>query len=426
MKRAHLLGLGAVAVVAAALVGAWVAVRTWIPNDEALVARIEAEAQQRLGVKVTVGAAQWRLLPQPVIEARDIRTQQDRPIEIGRVALYPRLWTLATDRVFVVERAELERAVLSRDAMGAFRGRAQVAQAPGADFRLGDVPLERFVFRDVTWISYSGVPVVYDGDIDFDPAWRPRTASIRRPGAQTPASLALTRDGQADRWKAQVQLGGGTAHGQFALAESPNGQYTLTGELAPQNIEIAQTLTTFNRRAPLSGRASGRTVLKASGDSVGELARSLRTDSDLSVTQGVVPRLDLDKAVRTRGKERDGQTPLDSLTGHMTTQNTENGTRFSYTDLKAKAGKYTAAGEATIWQRRIEARGTLDIVDGLVGVPFTVSGPVQKPDVKVPPGFWAGAAIGTAVLPGVGTVIGARIGGVIGRVFGNDKPKKKD
>ena len=91
-------------------------------------------------------------------------------------------------------------------AMGAFRGRAQVAQAPGADFRLGDVPLERFVFRDVTWISYSGVPVVYDGDIDFDPAWRPRTASIRRPGAQTPASLALTRDGTLSRQALVGQL----------------------------------------------------------------------------------------------------------------------------------------------------------------------------------------------------------------------------
>lgn len=425
MKRAHWLGLAAVAVVAAALVAGWVMVRAWIPNDAALVARIEAEAQQRLGVKVSVGAAQWRLLPQPVIEARDIRTHQGTPIEIGRVALYPRLWRLATDREFVVERAELERATFSRDAMAAFRGRARVAQAPGADFRLGAVPLERLVFRDVTYISYSGVPVVYDGEIDFDPAWRPRRASLRRPGAETPASLLLTREGQSDpkvdRWQAQIHLGGGTGHGQVALTESPDGAFTLTGELAPRNIEIAATLAAFNRRAPLSGRASGRTVLKASGDSVGELARSLRTDSELTVVGGVVLRLDLDKAVRTRGKERDGQTPLDSLTGRMQTQNTEHGTRFTYTNLHATAGKYTAKGQAVIWQRQVDAQGTLDIVDGLVGVPFTLKGPTRKPDFKIPPGFWAGAAIGTAVLPGVGTVIGARIGGALGRVFGRDK-----
>jgi hypothetical protein len=35
----------------------------------------------------------------------------------------------------------------------------------------------------------------------------------------------------------------------------------------------------------------------------------------------------------------------------------------------------------------------------------------------VPPGFFAGAAIGTAVLPGIGTAIGARIGGALGRIF---------
>ena len=423
MKRAHRLGLAAGITLAALLGGAWLAVHALLPNGDALARRIEAEAQTRLGVKVTVGAARWQVLPQPMIEVRDVRTQQAQPIEIGRASLHPRLWLLLTQRVFVAQRVEVERAVAGREAMAAFRGRAGPAQAPGADFTLGAVPLERFVFRELTWISYSGVPVAYDGEIDFDPQWRPRRASLRRPGAQVPATLALVREGQADRWQAQVNVGGGTAYGQVMLAESAKGEFTLTGELAPQNIEVAAAMAAFNRRAPLSGRASGRTVLSARGDSVGELARSLRTESDLSVAQGVVLRLDLDKAIRTRGQERDGQTPLDSLTGHLQTQNTEHGTRFTYTHLKAKAGNYTAAGEAVIWQKQVDARGTLDIVDGLVGVPFTIQGPVQKPEVKVPPGFWAGAAIGTAVLPGVGTVIGARIGGAIGRIFGNDKKK---
>lgn len=424
MKRAHQLALAGGITVAALLGGAWLAVHTLLPNGDALARRIEAEAQARLGVKVTVGSAQWQVLPQPMIEVREVRTNQAQPIEIGRASLHPKLWLLLTQRVFVAERVELERAVAGREAMRAFRGKAGAAQASGQDFTLGDVPLERFVFRDLTWISYSGVPVAYDGEIDFDPQWRPRQASLRRPGAPAPATLDLKRDGQADRWQARIALAGGTAHGKVALAESAKGEFTLSGELAPQNIEIAAAMATFNRRAPLSGRASGRTTLSARGDSVGELARSLRTESDLTVAQGVVLRLDLDKAIRTRGKERDGQTPLDSLTGHLQTQNTENGTRFTYTNLKAKAGNYTASGEAVVWQKRVDANGTLDIVDGLVGVPFTINGPVQKPDVKVPPGFFAGAAIGTAVLPGVGTVIGARIGGALGRVFGNDKKKE--
>jgi len=422
MKRAHLLGLAAGITVAALLGGAWLAVNAWLPNGDALARRIEAEAQQRLGVKVTVGSAQWQVLPKPMIEVRDVRTQQAQPIEIGRASLHPKLWLLLTQRVFVAERVELERAVAGREAMRAFRGKAGPAQAPGQDFKLGDVPLERFVFRDLTWISYSGIPVAYDGEIDFDPQWRPRRASLRRPGAEVPASLDLVREGQADRWQAKVNLGGGTAHGQVALQTAADGVFTLTGELAPRDVEIAATMTTFNRRAPVSGRATGRTVLRSRGESVGELARSLYTDSQFTVAQAVVLRFDLDKAIRTRGKERDGQTPLDSLAGRMQTQNTENGTRFTYTDLKAKAGNYTASGEAVIWQKRVDASGTLDIVDGLVGVPFTINGPLQKPDVKVPPGFFAGAAIGTAVLPGVGTVIGARIGNALGKLF-DGKPR---
>jgi hypothetical protein len=423
MKRAHLLGLAAGATIAALLGGAWLAVNAWLPNGDALARRIEAEAQTRLGVKVTVGSAQWQLLPTPSIEVRDARTHQPQPIEIGRLAIYPRLWPLLTDRVLKVSRVELERAVVPRDAMRAFRGKtgqAQTGEEP--DMQAGLVPVEQFVFRGLTWIPYSGVPVAFDGEVDFDPQWRPRTASVRVPGAQVPATLELKRDMEQDRWQVRAAAGGGTADGVITLVTTPRGDLALAGELAPRNIEVAAAMAAFNRRAPITGRVSGRTLLKANGESVGGLARSLYTDTQFTVTQAVVLRLDLDKAIRTRGKERDGQTPLDSLTGRMQTQNTENGTRFTYTDLKAKAGNYTASGEAVIWQRRVDASGTLDIVDGLVGVPFTINGPVQKPEVKVPPGFFAGAAIGTAVLPGVGTVIGARIGSALGKLFDGKPP----
>jgi hypothetical protein len=65
----------------------------------------------------------------------------------------------------------------------------------------------------------------------------------------------------------------------------------------------------------------------------------------LSVAQGVVLRLDLDKAIRTRGQERDGQTPLDSLTLPPADAEHRATARASPTPhLKAKAGNYTASG----------------------------------------------------------------------------------
>jgi hypothetical protein len=126
---------------------------------------------------------------------------------------------------------------------------------------------------------------------------------------------------------------------------------------------------------------------------------------------------DLDKAIRTRGKEHSGQTPLQELTGQLDTQNGAESMRVTGIDIRARAGKFTATGQGTVYHGQIEATGNMDLVEGAIGVPFNLSGPVHKPKVTVPPGFFAGAAIGSAMLPGIGTVVGARIGGALGKLL---------
>ena len=64
-------------------------------------------------------------------------------------------------------------------------------------------------------------------------------------------------------------------------------------------------------------------------------------------------------------------------------------------------------------------------MDGVVGVPLTLSGPVSRVKVSVPPGALAGAAVGTAVLPGLGTAIGARIGAALGKIFTPQTPRAR-
>ena len=316
-------------------------------------------------------------------------------------------------RKLVFERVDIDEAVFPRNSVRAFHVKPGPSE-PNADDR---VPLEHLEFRNLTWISYSGIAVAYDGEIDFDPHWRPRQAELRRPGITPPFTLTLTREADADRWQTHIDVGGGTAHGIVGLKTAANGAMHLSGQLAPHDIEVASAVSSFNRRSPVEGKGSGQTVLSAAGSSVGELTRSLHTRTQFSVNPATVLRFDLDKAIRTRGKEHDGQTELQELTGQLDTQNTDEGMRVTYTDLKARAGKYTATGEATVYHGQIEASGNLDVVEGAIGVPFTVSGPVDKPKATVPTGFFAGAAIGTAVLPGIGTAIGARIGGALGRLF---------
>ena len=411
MKRGQKWAVG-LGIAAAVLGAAWLAVAWWLPTDEELAARLMAEAEEQLGVKVTIGSAHWAWLPRPVIVVDDFRTQQAQPVVIRQLNAYPKARVLLHRR-FVFERIDIEDAVFPRNSVRAFHAKPGASELDADD----GVPLQHFEFRNLTWISYSGIAVAYDGEIDFDPHWRPRHAELRRPDIKPAFTLTLTREADADRWQTRIHVGGGTAHGNVELKTAANGLMHLSGQLAPLGIEVASALSSFNRRSPVGGRGSGQTVLSAHGKSVGELARSLHTRTTFSVDPATVLHFDLDKAISTRGKERNGQTALQELTGQLDTQNTDKGMRATYTGVKARAGKYTATGEATVYNRQVEASGNLYLVEGTTGVPFTVSGPVDKPKASMPPGAFGGASIGTAVLPGIGTDIGARIGSALGQLF---------
>jgi hypothetical protein len=410
MKRAHkwLVGLGIVLLLAGA---AWVAALRFLPSDEELARRASAELEAALGVKVRVGALHWRLFPSPAVVMEDAATDQPQPIVIKKLTLYPDLFALWQRRI-KIDRADLEGASVPQPSLRGLGKQREKEESTGEE-----LPLARFVFRDLTWISRRGIPVVYDGEVDFDPGWRPRKAELRRPGAKDAAQLTLTRQGQDDRWAARIQVGGGTLHGDVQLETRAGGRLHLQGKLQPKDIEVESMMATFNRRSVIAGRASGDTTLTANGDTMGELAQSLHTQTQFAIGKSTVLRFDLDKAIRTAGREHAGQTPLESISGRLDTQNTPQGMVVTYTGLKAASGALTASGEAKIANRRIEAEFAVDLVDGIVGVPLTVSGPLEDVKFSVPSGAIAGAVVGTAVLPGVGTAIGARVGATLGKIF---------
>jgi len=214
------------------------------------------------------------------------------------------------------------------------------------------------------------------------------------------------------------QYRGGTSNGNPQLESLVGGGLRLAGKLQPRGVEVDSALRAFNRRSIIAGKASGDTVLSANGATASDLARTLRTTTSFTLGRSTLLRFDLDKAIRTIGRDHAGTTPLDSIAGQLDTQNTPGGMVIDYSNIKVKSGALSASGKAHVANRRIDAEFAVDLVDGLVGVPLKVSGPLEQVRVSVPASAVAGAAVGTAVLPGIGTAVGARIGAAIGQLFG--------
>lgn len=393
---------------AGVLAAAWLVLWVAVPDDEQLARRVEAEFEAHLGQKLVVGAVHWRLLGLPRVEVLDARTGQAEAIRVRRVAIYPELLPLLRQR-FVINRLQIDGAVVPRSALAAYRGKAQDG--------MGSVVLRAVAFTDTTYISYSGVPVVYEGDIAFDDDRLPRRVQVRRPGVNPPVSLDATRDSKtdsgADLYRLRLQGGGGSANGQARLASTADGSRVLTGELAPRNVEVNALVQAFGRRSPVGGLASGETVLRAEGDTLNSLVRSLNTRSVFQVERARILRFDLEKAIKSVGQDRDGETALDSLSGVLETNNTEQGLKAEFTRVKAVAGPYTGTGRGTVYRKQIDAQGALAVGGGVLEVPFALRGPTRQPEFQIAWGSLAGAAVGTAVLPGIGTVLGATIGGMI-------------
>ena len=409
------LGLAAVA---ALMAGAFLRL---VPDDQELAARIAAAAEHNLGVKVTVKSAHLRLWPQPEFALAGVATVQPQPIIVQRVVARARLSDLLGSRLSFSS-AEVDGAVIP---LLSLRGLHVNPAAPRASV---PVPLEELRFRNVTWITRHGKELEFDGRALFDVGWQPREAELARPCVQPAFRLTLARHG-SNRWQVRTQLGGGTADGQVALANGRDGQLLLTGQLAPSDVEVNSALDAFKSHSAVLGKATGKTQLSASGENIAELVGSMHTRTTFTMQSATLLHIDVDKAIRSFGKDYAGRTRLRVLTGEMDTQNTPEGMVVRYTGIQADGESFTAKGEGTVANRHLDGELTVDLAGGLVGVPLKVSGPLGHAHVSVPvtaaASQAAGAVVGTAVLPGIGTAVGAGVGRAIGKVLGAGAAKGK-
>jgi len=437
--RRWLIGIAAVLVLGAGVLV--LVVRSKLPSDDEVAAKIAAGFEKRFGVPLKVGSAHWALLPTPMLVLSDVATGQPRPITLKRVSLQLQLAPLL-QRVIALDEVEVDSLVLPRASVRAFRGKGpkpEEAKQGGnvialpAPWTLAPVPLERVRWRDVVWIDRRDIPLAYDGEVAFDPEWRPRQLRLERAGPTPPAQparLRLDRQPGQDRWRTRIDVGGGTWNGVTRFEVLPTGKLRVSAELEPRQVDIEGLVQAFDRRTSLAGKVSGQTTLTAQADTaedLGSLLRSLHTRTVFTVQPATLTRLDVAKAVTTAGISRGGSTQLDQLTGTLDTQGTEDGVVMRYTNLKARSGVLTASGNLKLFNRKLDGEIAVDIVDGVVGVPLKIGGTMSDPELSLTGGALTGAAIGSAVLPGVGTAIGARVGQQVEKMFGGgEAPKGAD
>lgn len=220
----------------------------------------------------------------------------------------------------------------------------------------------------------------------------------------------------------KAKLYGGTVTGQMTVGWQKGLQ--LQGSYAVSAVELRNLVPMFSPNTRLSGRLTAKPVFSANAANAEKLKNALKLETPFDIRDGVLQGIDIQKAATSLiTRDSSGQTRFDTLSGHFAM---ERGTQ-RITDLKVASGSLAADGNMIIAPNKaLSGRINAQVkVGGLAAatVPLNISGTLDSP-LALPTGAaMAGGAIGTAILPGVGTAIGAKAGNWAEGLFGGSKKK---
>lgn len=414
MKRA-IKGIGITLLVLLLLLAAGVlALQRWIGSDD-FRHRIELQTSTALGVAVTLGGLDVALWPLPAVAVDRIALQTQPTLTVERVDVRPAWADLLQGRVAPATLV-VRRAVLPQPGIDALL--AAMQKAKPKEQQPGDVPWQllpqRTVLDGLTWVDAKGAAITVQADVHLSPDVWPQQLEVQIvQGRLQGSKLTLQREAQAHAWGVALQVAGGSIKGRLELQvpKEPGAEFAVKGQLQTHEVEVSRLTapepTQKSQAAqPLSGRLDANTSLNARTRKPGALLEVLQTQSSFTVRQAVVHGIDLARAVKTVGMSRGGETPLDTLAGQVRTQ----GRAIELSKLVASSGVLSATGEVVVSpSQALSGRVSVEL-GGAVGVPLVLGGTVSDPQVTLTRGAMIGAAIGTVLMPGVGTGAGASLG----------------
>jgi len=418
------------------------AIAPWLIPTSAWRAPIEEAATKALGAPVRIGALSVFLLPLPHVTASDVDVG-DSALRLQSVAIYPQMSSLfSTPRH--VRMVELSKLDITPAGMALLQKLAdQPASGPAA------VTLGQVRAKEVAITLAEGALPVLDAQIGMGAGNLPSTIDLVTSDNKAKLVLRPEADGwqldfSASDW--QLPLGpplkftslkaiGWVDQTKLVLsimtASMYGGQVTanaaldwqkglrLSGKATARQLDIAPFLRALQVKAALSGRLDASGPFKAQAAKPAGLADAFHADVSFKVSDGVLRGFDLASAAKNLFSTGavGGQTRFDELNGNLRVA----GQALRLRNVRVMSGVLDAKANVDVSAaKRLSGRVEVDLkaTAGLVGVPLAVSGTVAEPRLLPTNGALVGAAIGSVLLPGVGTAAGSSLGDRVGKLFG--------
>jgi len=413
MKRWMKWLLATLVFVVVLLGGVALALRHWVGSTD-FRDRVAAQMSSALSVPVQLGSIAVDVWPLPAVALDKVQIGSRPPLTLERVEARP-VWAGLLQRKLEIATLVVRNAVVPEPAVAAIAGalKKQPHGGSAASTDAGITVLPRRILLDgVTWVDAKGVAMTVDARAQLADDGLPTDAEVTiRKGRFEGSKATLQRE--ADHWLLNAAIGGGTVKGRFQVKPDGKGASLLQGQFDTVNVEVS-ALTAPS--ATLTGRIEAHTDLHAAFRDPGTIADVLQSETKFTVRNAVVHGIDLEKAVKSIGMNRGGETHLETLAGHVATH----GHAVELSNLVATSGKLSANGNiAMAPNRSLSGRVTVDLASaaagGAIGVPLAVGGTLDSPSVMLTRGALVGAAIGTAIAPGLGTGAGAKLGDQLGQ-----------
>jgi uncharacterized protein involved in outer membrane biogenesis len=412
--------------------------------------KIEKLLSERIKEPVRLKSLRLAGLPLPhlVIEGVEIGKSD---VTVGRIAVTPALLSLLGD-IKVIRNVSISGLVINQNALD--RLPLWIAGDPRAKPANFTVLVRSVSLDDAMLKLQKSAFGPFDARVSISGTGQPERADITaRDGkfrmAVKPEGKKFNIDVQAKGWRLLVgppiqfdellvrgvatledanlsevkaKLYNGTVTGQTTLGWKKGLQ--LKGSYAVSGIELRDLVPMFSPETRLSGRLTAKPAFSANAANVEQLKNALRLETPFDIRDGILDGIDIQKAATSLlTKDSSGQTRFDVLSGHLAM---ERGTQ-RITGLKVSSGSLAADGHVTIAANKaLSGRINAQVKVGALAaatVPLNIGGTVGSPLAWPTGAAVTGGAIGTVILPGVGTAIGAQAGSWAESLLGGSKKK---